>query len=64
MDFMNQYDWAGLITNAGVLLIKLAIMILLYFIVRSLGIKSLNIYLQNSRNRIVCLSDVHIHSEA
>lgn len=29
MDFIKQYDWAGLITNAGVLLIKLAIMILL-----------------------------------
>ncbi|MEC1652465.1 mechanosensitive ion channel family protein [Bacillus vallismortis] len=39
MDFIKQYDWPGLITHASVLLVKLVIMIFLYFIVRSLGMK-------------------------
>lgn len=39
MDFITHYDWAGLVTNAGVLLIKLVIMICLYFIVRSVGMR-------------------------
>ncbi|MCY9183995.1 mechanosensitive ion channel family protein [Bacillus halotolerans] len=39
MDFITQYDWTGLVTSAGVLLIKLVIMICLYFIVRSVGMR-------------------------
>lgn len=39
MDFITQYDWTGLVTSAGVLLIKLVIMICFYFIVRSVGMR-------------------------
>ncbi|WNV81192.1 mechanosensitive ion channel family protein [Bacillus atrophaeus] len=39
MDVIKDYDYPGLLTNAGILLLKLLAIILIYLIVRSLGSK-------------------------
>lgn len=51
LDFIEKIDWADLATKAGIIILKLAIIYIVYLIVKSIGTKIINRAFERLENR-------------